>query len=443
MIVTPECPDVQRLHGPTLAEAAVRVHAEQVTSGLVAQRALWSGGFTRRSLIAGASGVAALGAQLATAKVSFAAPGTQTGTLVMVSLRGGLDGLTALVPANDPNLLRARPDIAVPASRLLSADRGFGLHPAMQPLHPYWKSGRMAALPAVSSPDLSRSHFQATDCLERGAASTAVTTGWLDRVLAKMGPGTTFRAISEGGVLPRSLAGTEPNKLVLDGIASFQLETRDGLRDKTLAALRALHTGLDHPLSAQGITAVDALVKAEEIIKQEYAPAVPYPDGAFAGRLLDIARLIKADVGVRVATVEIGGWDTHTNVGRVDDGYLARHLAELSKGLAAFAGDLGDRLDDVTLVMISEFGRRLAQNGSGGLDHGHGGVVFLLGGGLNGARVHGRWPGLAADALDHGDVAGANDYRDVLAEALERRFGIADVATVFPGHAYRRLGAYR
>ncbi|HET8684486.1 MAG TPA: DUF1501 domain-containing protein, partial [Micromonosporaceae bacterium] len=132
-----------------------------------------------------------------------------------------------------------------------------------------------------------------------------------------------------------------------------------------------------------------------------------------------------------------------TNVGRVDDGYLARHLAELSKGLAAFAGDLGDRLDDVTLVMVTEFGRRLEQNGSGGLDHGHGGVVLLLGGGLNGGKVHGRWPGLAASALDHGDVAGANDYRDVLAEALERRFAITDVATVFPGHTYRRLGAYR
>jgi len=433
-----------RRHGPTPADAAVRLHAEQVTADLAAQRAKWANGFTRRTFIGGAAGVAALGAQLATAKVSFAAPGTQqTGTLVLVSLRGGLDGLTALVPANDPNLLRARPDIAVPASRLLSADRGFGLHPAMQPLHAFWRSGRMAALPAVSSPDLSRSHFQATDCLERGAASTSVTTGWLDRVLAKMGPGTTFRAISSGGVLPRSLAGPQPDKLVLDGIESFRLETRDGLRDRTLTALRALHTGLDHMLARQGTTAVNALTEAEKIINQGYAPAVAYPEGAFASRLKDIARLVKAGVGVRVATVEIGGWDTHTNVGRVDDGYLARHLAELSKGLAAFAGDLGDRLDDVTLVMVTEFGRRLEQNGSGGLDHGHGGAVFLLGGGLNGGKVHGRWPGLAASALDHGDVAGANDYRDVLAEALERRFGITDVATVFPGHTYRRLGAYR
>src|SRR5262245_53146901 len=242
-----------RRHGPNAFEAALRVHAEDVTTRLSAQRDRWRRGFTRRRVLTatGGLGVAALGAQLATTRVAFADPATTTRTLVVVFLRGGMDGLSVLVPAKESGLYRARPNIAVPAAALLPGDSRFGLHPIMQPLHAFWTSGKMAAVHAVASPDVSRSHFQAQDCLERGAASTAVGSGWLDRVLEALGPGTTFRAIAEGSSLPRSLVGAS-EKLVLRGIGDFRLEGAGGtVRERSIEALKALYTGLDHPVAGQ------------------------------------------------------------------------------------------------------------------------------------------------------------------------------------------------
>src|SRR5206468_2510953 len=171
--------------------------------------------------------------------------------------------------------------------------------------------------------------------------------------------------------------------------------------------------------------------------------AVRYPGGGFGSGLRDIARLVKAGVGLRVAAIDLGGWDMHTDIGRVDGGDLRNQVGDLASALAAFATDLGPALDDVTLVTMSEFGRRVAENGNAGADHGHGGVMLLLGGGLAGRRVHGQWPGLAPAALDQGDLAGANDYRDVLAELLVARLGVGDPAAIFPGHRYTRLGVAR
>jgi len=443
-IPRPRTSDELRRHGPNTAEAAVRVQAEAVTADLARQRDQWRKGFTRRRVLAGAGavGCAALGTQLVTTKYAFAAPGSTNRTLVVVFMRGGMDGLSVVVPANDANLLRARPGIGVPSAALLPGDSRFGLHPALAPVHPFWTAGKMAAVQAVASPDASRSHFQAQECLERGTATAATHTGWLDRTLSALGPGTTFRAIAEGDSMPRALLGIEP-KLVLNGIEGFALAGWDGVRDKTMTALQSLYTGFDHPVATHAMTTIKALGSARKLAETPYQTTAPYPGGGFADRLKDVARLVKARVGLRVATIDLGGWDMHTGLGGVDGGEMRNHLNELGEALGAFATDLGPQLDDVTLVTMSEFGRRVGENGNNGTDHGHGGLMLLLGGGLVGGTVHGRWPGLAPSALDNGDLAGSNDYRDVLAEVLERGFGVGNVTKVFPDHTYKRIGALR
>jgi len=203
-------------YGPNRAEAALRLRAEAVTAELAAQKDKWRFGFTRRRVLAGAGavGVAALGSQLVTTRVAFGDPATTNRALIAIFLRGGMDGLSVVVPAGDANYKAARPVIAVPDSVLIPAGRGFGLNPALAPLRPLWSAGQMAAVHAVASPDASRSHFQAQDCLERGAASTSVHSGWLDRTLAALGPGTTFRAVAEGSALPRSMVGGDRKSVV-------------------------------------------------------------------------------------------------------------------------------------------------------------------------------------------------------------------------------------
>jgi uncharacterized protein (DUF1501 family) len=439
--------DELRRHGPTLVDAAIRVEADKVSDELAAEKDKWRKGFTRRRLVQGAGmvGVAALGTQLVTTKVAFGDPATTNRTLIVIFLRGGMDGLSVVVPAGDGNYLRARPTIGIPAASLIGGGNGFGLNPAMAALLPLWTGGKMAAVQAVASPDVSRSHFQAQDCLERGAASLAVHSGWLDRVLHEMGPGTTFRAIAQGSALPRSLVGSE-SKLVLNGIRDFRLDGgNDGVRSKTMEALKTLYTSLDHPLSATAANTLQAITTAQRLANQRYQPTtgVEYPGGGLSGRLRDLAQMIKAGIGLRVATVDVGGWDMHTNLGRVEGGDMRNSLTNLSEAIGAFCTDLGSALDNVTVLTMSEFGRRVAENGNAGTDHGHGGLMMLFGGGLFGGKVHGKWPGLAQGVLDQGDVPRSNDYRDVLGELLTARFKIGNPATIFPGHTYKRLGVFR
>lgn len=430
-----------RRMGPTPMDAAVRLEADRVTADLARNRDRWRHGFTRRRVLAGAGavGVASLATQLVTTRYSFADPGTTTRTLVAIFLRGGMDGLSVIQPLNDPNLKQLRPTIGIDTKALLPADSRFGLNPALAPLLPFWQAATMAAVHAVASPDASRSHFQAQDCYERGTATTSTHTGWLDRALSALGPGTTFRAVAEGDTTPRSMVGVEP-KLVLDGIQNFALSGGSSVRDKTITALQALYTGLDHPAAAFALETLKALDQAHTIASAPYDPKTPYPGGGFADQLRDVARLIKANVGLRVVTIDLGGWDMHTGIGNVTGGDMKNQLTELAGALAAFATDLGPKLTDVNVVTMTEFGRRAAENGNQGCDHGHGGLMLLLGGGLVGGTVHGKWPGLAPAALDQGDLAGPNDYRDVLGELLVRRFNVGDVGPVFPDHKYAPIG---
>lgn len=445
----PDCPDLQRL-GPSLADSAFRAMDARRQADDEARDRAWSKGFTRRRLLAGAGavGVAAIGSQLVTTRVSFAAPGAPTtGTVVVVFLRGGMDGLSVVVPAEDPFLLEERPGIVVRGDSLLPLDRGFGLHPALAPLHAYFGSGQLSAVPAISTPDLSRSHFQAQDSLERGASSTsAATSGWLDRVLEASGPGTTFRAIGHGSTLPRSLAGSQ-GALAMRGIGEFDLEGYDQVKDASLTALRGLYTGLDHPVAFSAIRTLDAVSTAQTVAAVDYVPenGAEYPDNGFARALQDLARLIKADVGLRVASVDLGGWDMHTGLGTVDDGDMRNLLTGMGGSLAAFATDLGDKLGTTTVVTMSEFGRRIEQNANAGTDHGHGGVALLLGGPVAGGTVHGNWEGLDPAVRDNGDVPGSNDYRNLLGDVVVRGLGISEAAlpAIFPGHTYASLGTMK
>jgi uncharacterized protein (DUF1501 family) len=240
----------------------------------------------------------------------------------------------------------------------------------------------------------------------------------------------------------RSLAGDQPS-LSLTSLEWFELGGLEGeMAARTVEALSALYTGLDHPLGGEVAATLDGLATAALVAAQGQQPAATYPEGEFPERLAELARLVKADVGLRVACVDVGGWDMHTNLGTVDGGAMKNQLTMLGGGLAAFAQDLGNRLDQVTVVVVTEFGRRVEQNANSGTDHGHGAAVLLLGGGLAGGTVHGAWQDLHPDVLDRGDVPGWTDYRDVLAEVATARLGIdaGALATVFPGHRAQTVG---
>ncbi|MBA2390930.1 MAG: DUF1501 domain-containing protein [Geodermatophilaceae bacterium] len=429
--------------GPT--EHDLVTAADQVAAAAAHRSELWRGGFTRRRFLAGAGMVAAaaLGSQLVTTRRSYAAPGTATGrALVVIFLRGGFDGLAAVVPAGDPDYLIARPSIGVPAEALLPLDRRFGLHPALGALAPFFAAGQLGIVHAVGGGSgITRSHFQAQDQIERGVDSPSTRTGWLERALDLSGPGTTFRAVSEGISSPASLAGST-TAVSLQGVDSVLLNRSS---ERMTTALRGLFSGLDLPVAEQVGLTLSLLAQTQSLRATPYTPAegVRYPAGNLGAAMSDLARLIKADVGLRAATVDVGGWDLHSNAGQVDNGDMTAHLAGLGSALAAFATDLGDRLADTTVVTMSEFGRRVAENGSGGTDHGGGNAMFLLGGGVAGGVVHGSWPGLAPAALVDGDLAGVNDYRDVVAEVARAQLGIGSVDTVFPGHRYTALGVVR
>lgn len=446
--VTPPDSTTLQSHGPNLGEAALRVHSESVQTELAGQRRTWlDRGFTRRRFIAGSGmvGVAALSAQYVTTRVAFAAPGTATGhAVVFVFLRGGCDGLRLLAPGTaalgSDYLASKRGSLAMPATTPLVG--GWGVNNAFAPLMPLWKANKLAFVPAVTSGDASRSHFQAQDYAECGGPPSVVRTGWLDRLLATMGPGTTFRAVAEGNNQPRSLAGDQPS-LVLDGIDNFRFPGDKALAQKSKDAIAGLYRGLGHPLVANVTETLSALTQAEKIAAAPHT-AGNYGVGGFGNALSDLARLIKADagqtgtgkVGLEIATVDVGGFDTHTN----EAADLDRVLGQVATALSGFYADLGPSADNVTVVTMTEFGRRVGSNGGGGTDHGHGAVMFLLGGGVNGGKVHGQWQGLSDAVLDNGDVPPTNQAFDVLGEVVQQRLGVGALTTVFPNHAYKKLG---
>ncbi|GAA0807654.1 DUF1501 domain-containing protein [Spirilliplanes yamanashiensis] len=395
-------------------------------------------GLLGRALTAGAAGaLAGLAGEGLSTRLAFADAGTPPGdVLVVVSLRGGFDGLTAIAPIGDPAYYAARPTIALPKAQAIAGDGMFGLHPALAPLLPLWQGGQLAAVHAVGQANPSRSHFAAMEEMERAAAGTSVRTGWLDRLLTATGATDPLSGASVGSAMPgRLLAGPAPD-IALPSVDGFTLAGESSKR-KMAAALRGLYADAPEPLAAVARSADAALAGTGALRAAGYTPAngAVYPATPLGGALKDVARLIKGGVGLRAAAVDSGDWDMHEGLGTAVKGQrMFDNLTATATALAAFAADLGaDGMKSVTVVTVSEFGRRVAENGSKGVDHGYGNAMLLLGGGLRGGKVYGTWPGLAPDRLVAGDLAATTDYRAVIGEILQQRCGVGALTDVFPG----------
>jgi uncharacterized protein (DUF1501 family) len=395
---------------------------------------------SRRSFLGGS--VALVGATTivgsAAITTSAAALTAAPSVLVVLSLRGAADGLSLVVPHGDPVYYDARPSIAVPADRLLVKDGMFGLHPELAPLVPLWQSGTLAAVHATGLPAPNRSHFSAMEEVEDADPGSTIRSGWLNRLIgtdASTSPLQGFNAA--GGVVPTSLYGAQP-VMSAGSVDSVEIPGDDKW-DVTKGRRSSLHTLWDRVDGPLG-TAMRSMFGALD----DFAPVKAsadnqdaYPDTDLGRALSEVARVIRGNVGVEVVTVDQGDWDMHSDMGTADGGWMNRNAGDLATSIAAFFGDLGDQAPKVTLVTISEFGRRTVENASQGLDHGYGNVMFLAGAGVKGGTFYGQWQGLSED-LDS-DVMVTTDYRSVLGEVVRSRFG-ASTAAVFPDFSPESVG---
>ena len=358
--------------------------------------------------------------------------------LVCLFQRGAVDGLNMIVPHGDPLYYRERPRIAVPQVDVVDLDGYFGLHPRLAALKPLWDNKSLAAIHAIGSPDSTRSHFDAQDYMESGTPGVKATSdGWLNRYCQhdRDHLDTPFRAVAFGAQLPRILAGRAPS-LAIDDLQAFGLRAPSAARDRLTRAFEELYAGAATGLlSASSQEAFEAVRQLKQANPAQYQPGngAEYPRGRFGRALLQIAQLIRADVGLHIAFADVTGWDTHVNQG-ASEGQLAARLAEFGQALAAFAQDLGERMRDVVVLTMSEFGRTVQENGNSGTDHGHATAMLVLGGPVNGGKVLGRWPGLdPAQRFEGRDVAVTTDFRDLFAEILARHLGAQELAAIFPG----------
>ena len=362
--------------------------------------------------------------------------------LVVLFQRGAADGLNIVVPYKEKNYYAMRPSIALQPNEVLDLDGQFGLHPAMKPLLPLFQQGHLAAIHAVGSPDSTRSHFDAQDYMESGTPGIKGTQdGWLNRALQaeRVDPKamSAFRAVALGTQVPRTLQGRLP-AVAVSNVSNFSVGGQGAQGVAASSAFQAMYAGTnDRILSGEGQETFEAMKMLKAADPAHYQPAngVVYPNSPFANNLKQIAQLMKANLGVEAAFADIGDWDTHQAQGGAN-GRLANRLKEFSEAIAAFWNDMGQDAEHITLVTMSEFGRTARQNGTGGTDHGHGNVMFVLGGGIKGGKVYGRWPGLEDHQLNEGrDLAITTDFRQVLGEATYHALGTRDLSTVFPGGA--------
>ncbi|QWC86197.1 DUF1501 domain-containing protein [Nocardioidaceae bacterium] len=376
-----------------------------------------------------------------------AAAGTPQNVVVVLSLSGGADMLSLVVPHGDPGYYRARSSIAVPRGALWAQDGFFGLHPALRPLQPWWETRRLAVVTGTGLPVPNRSHFAALEELEDAGPGDALRAGWLNRALGAVAGEDPQQGVHVGsGMLPTALAGPTPTLAVAELDATELNGPMGSHRRDRAAALRRMWGGTQGPLGDSARKALTVAADLRPVVGSPYAPSngARYPATDLGDALKDAARLIRSGSGVRAITVDHGSWDMHAYLGDVDDprDRSMRTMATgLAQGLAAFCTDLGSLLGShVTVVTVSEFGRRVVENGSGGLDHGWGSAMLLLGAGVRGGRYLGRWPGLDAASLREGDLAVTTDYRSVLAEVVTRRLGVSSAAA-FPGFTPQGVGA--
>jgi len=384
------------------------------------------------------------------------APSPRKKILVAIFQRGAADGLNIVTPHAEKAYYEMRPTIAVPRpsqksdqriDAAIDLDGFFGLHPALAALKPIWDDGHLAIVHAAGSPDPSRSHFDAQDFMESATPGLKTTAdGWMNRAMtpadraAQISP---VRAVAMGNVLPRAMRGPNP-AVAVQNLSDFQVRNAEAS-----GAFQTLYAeSLDPLLQAAGRETFAAVALLQSIQKRHYEPAAGanYPKGRFGDCLRQIAQLIKADVGVEMAFADVGGWDHHVNeVGaRASEGQLAARLADFGQTLAAFWQDLGDRRQDVAVVTMSEFGRTARENGDRGTDHGHANCMFVMGGGVRGGQVYGKWPGLQPEQLYEGrDLALTTDFRDVLGELVKGQLGNRDLSKVFPNYTPKLRGILR
>lgn len=390
--------------------------------------------FSRRDFMKW-SGVAAL--PLVAPTVVWSGTGSPAkDVLVVVFQRGGADALNIVPPYGDGRYYDLRPtvNIAEPesgAGAALDLDGFFGLHPSMSSLMPAYQSGSLAFVHAAGSPDPTRSHFDAQDFMELGfLGKTTVFDGWVNRHLqaSQAQTGETFRAVGFGQTVPLSMRGLV-TPVGLKSLESYDLVTLPGEYDPAREAILSMYAGSDLVSNTTGqlFGSIDEL-KLANPTQYEPANGATYPDTVFGQSMKQIGQLLRADVGVETVAVDSNGWDHHDEEAPI----LASLLTDLSDSLAAFNQDMGEGMANITVVAMSEFGRRAYENGSAGTDHGHGGLMFALGGNVNGGQVYGDWPGLQEQNLSDGDLQVATDFRTVLGELLEKRLGNNDLSFVFP-----------
>ena len=388
-------------------------------------------------------------------------------TVVFVFQRGAVDGLNMVVPFEEKAYYRVRRSIAVPqpsrgaGASAIDLDGFFGLHPSLRGLHDLYREGELAILHASGSPHPTRSHFDAQDFMETGTPGVKSTRdGWMNRLLGEngcacagrtladgaahsadhasgqvsMAESSPLRGVAMGAEMPRALRGSYPTVAIADlerfGIAGGRSPELESVFERMY---RSEEDDLIAGAAGDSFEAIELIRRTDPL---QYRPraGVDYPRGDFGRSLQQIAQLIKADVGLEVAFTDIGGWDTHLAQGGAQ-GQLANRLTELGSGIRAFHDDLGDRIEDVVVVTMSEFGRTAAENGSGGTDHGHGNCMLILGGATAGGRVLGSWPGLEREQLYEGrDLAITTDFRNVFAEVVSGHLGAERLERVFPGY---------
>ena len=365
--------------------------------------------------------------------------------LICLFQRGAADALNIVVPHGEKAYYAMRPSINIPQpsanspAAAIDLDGFFGLHPALAPLKPLYDRGLLAPVHAVGSPSTTRSHFDAQDYMETGTPDVKGTTdGWLNRYLAVKGTcdecnlaKTPFRAVALTPQTPRILEGPSPT-VAMNSLDEFSVRATGNSAERLEALYRTGSADLVHGTGAEMFDAVKMLRSANP---QKYLPrtGADYPRSQFGSRLLQIAQLIKANVGLEIAFADVGGWDTHVNQGS-STGQLAQRLDDFSRSIAALVTDLGDRMDDVVIMTMSEFGRMARENGNRGTDHGHAGALFVIGGHVKGGKVHGKWPGLEQEQLYEGrDLALTTDFRSVFAEVVSDHLGARALDRIFPG----------
>jgi len=387
-------------------------------------------------------------------RLAFAQPynNPQGDVLISIFLRGGADALNMIVPHGEEYYYQARPQLAIPRpdasaeSKTVDLDGFFGLHPALAPLDPIFKAGQIAAVHATGSPHETRSHFEAMDYMERGEpGSFSVSTGWIARHLAAIGQGTgsPVRGVGWGTALQTALQGA-PSTIAMQSIIDYHLDGNQRVAAEMIQSLSSLYALADDSLAASAQATKAAIDVVQAVGYETYQPRnfAEYPQTPFAMALRQTAALIRADVGLEAACIDLGGWDTHANQGALE-GVHANLMTQLAMGLAAFHQDMGPDIARVTVVVMSEFGRRLAENASVGTDHGRGGALLLMSGSLALQQpVYAEWPTLAPDRLEDGDLAVTIDYRDILGELLNKRLKSPDLASIFPNHQLRERGLF-